>query len=302
MNDIFSKSDPLYPVSNNQDERLLIEFNGNIVSEAEYIFYGIQDCPILEIYPFDTYERLKRYPQEKIYEEIAYFRPEDLITYLNSGNPIDYNDIQFMIEYAKLNFDYSKITYLAMCEAIKELLKSNFVKSITFILSNFRQSDERYLIDIFGKELLNHKCSYLNLDHGDNICQEILHEVKMMADANTPYTTIITNEYQVILDICKKYKEYKADTVFYLLRNHSKNMKQSIKGDSVIFEELYTDKILNAINGDLDTFDLGNIKTPIKSKFARFAPKPFVSDAPSFMTFGEQEQVDYSSNISKGGN
>lgn len=290
MNTISSKSDPLYPISNNQDERILIEFNGIIVSEAEYIFYGIEDCQILEIYPFNTYDRLKRYPQEKVYEEIAYFRPNDLITYLNDGNPLDPNDLQFMIEYAKVNFDYSKVTYLAMTEAIRELLESDFTKSITILFANNRKSDELYLLDTIGSDILNGKCSYLTLDHDDNIHDEILKEVKSMADANTPYTTIITNEYQVILDMCKNYKEYKADTVFYLLRNHSQNMKQSIKGESIIFEELYTDKILNAISGDLEKFDLMNIETPVKSKFARFAPKPFVSDAPSFMTFGEQKE------------
>lgn len=288
MSEIYSKSDPLYPVSNNQDERILIEFNGIIASEAEYIFYGIEDCQILEIYPFNTYERLKKYPQEKVYEEIAYFRPKDLITYLNDGNPLDPSDLQFMIEYAKVNFDYSKVTYLAMTEAIRVLLESDFTKSITIIFANNRKSDELYLMDTIGPEIVNGKCSYLTLDPGDDIHDEILKEVKSMADADTPYTTIITNEYQVILDICKGYKEYKADTVFYLLRNHSQNMKQSIKGESIIFEELYSDKILNAINGGLDRFDLTNIHTPIKSKFARFAPKPFVSDAPLFMTFGEQ--------------
>lgn len=285
---ITNKADPLYPISNNQDERLLIEFNGIIVSEAEYLFYGLDGCPILEIHPFDTYERLKNYPQDKVYEEIGYFRQRDLILYLNDGNDIPEDEINYIIEYTTMNFDYSKVTYLAMTEAIKELAANDFVKSITFILANNRQADAFYLFDIIGPDIIKSKCTNIILDENDNILDVIKDEVKNMADRNLPYTTIITNEYKAILDICKNYKEYKADTMFYLLRNHSQNMKQSIKGDSIIFDELYSDKIINAINGDLEKLDLMNINTPIKSKFARFSPKPFISNAPSFMTFGEQ--------------
>lgn len=288
---ISTKSDPLYPISNNQDERILIEFNGIIASEAEYIFYGIQDCPLLEIYPFDTYERLKNYSQDQIYEEIGYFRPRDLLLYLNDDKEIDEDDINYLLEYAYLNYDYSKVTYLAMTEAIKELLSSDFVKSVTFILSNQRVSDTLYLNDIYGEELLS-KCSYIDMTKDDNILDVIKDEVREMGATNTPYTTLITNEYQAILDICNNYKEYNADALFYLLRNHSQNMKQSIKGESIIFDELYSDEIDKAINDDLENLDLENITTPIKSKFARFSPRPFVTNSPSFMMFGNPQTDD----------
>ena len=100
--------DPLYPVGGNRDERILIEFNGILHSEAEDIFYGMKDCIVLEAHGFHTYDRLLSYKDpEKIYEEIGYFRPRDLIKYLNDGNEIDEEEIDTIIEYSKLNYDYS---------------------------------------------------------------------------------------------------------------------------------------------------------------------------------------------------
>ena len=71
----------------------------------------------------------------------------------------------------------------------------------------------------------------------------------------------------------------------FLLRNHSQNMKQSIKGDSVVFEELFTTEILGAINGNTTDAQLRNFDFPVKAKFGRFNPFPYSTGSPSFMTY-----------------
>ena len=38
--------DPLYPMGDNRDENIMVEFNGIIHSEAERVFYGMRDCAI----------------------------------------------------------------------------------------------------------------------------------------------------------------------------------------------------------------------------------------------------------------
>ena len=100
---------------------------------------------------------------------------------------------------------------------------------------------------------------------------------------------MITNEYQLIIDILNDYRKYKADTTFFLLRNHSQNMEQLIKGDHISFIEKYTDQIIGAINGDVSKSKLENLDFPVKAKFGRFSPVPFSTGSPSFMTFGDTE-------------
>ena len=114
-------------------------------------------------------------------------------------------------------------------------------------------------------------------------------EIKVETTSQTPYTTVITNEYLLILDILKEYKEYNASTMLFLLRNHSQNMEQLIKGDHISFIEKYTDQIIGAINGDVSKSKLENLDFPVKAKFGRFSPVPFSTGSPSFMTFGDTE-------------
>lgn len=288
---ITSVRDPLYPIGDNRDERILVEFNGIIHSEAEDIFYGMKNCPILEAHPFKTYNRLLLYDPYKVYEEIGFFRPVDLVKYLNDGEKIDNDEINAIIEYSKLNYDFSTATLISMAGALRNLINADYVKQITFVLSNNRKTDILYLMDIFDNALLKSKGAILETNP-NNVIESIEKELLEAAENNSPYTTIITNEYQLILDICKDYKKYKADTNFFLLRNHSQNMKQSIKGDSVIFNELYTDEIIGAINGDVSKSKLENLDFPIKAKFGRFSPTPYITSSPSFMTFGENIESD----------
>ena len=118
---------------------------------------------------------------------------------------------------------------------------------------------------------------------------KIKEEIKVETTSQTPYTTVITNEYLLILDILKEYKEYNASTMLFLLRNHSQNMEQLIKGDHISFIEKYTDQIIGAINGDVSKSKLENLDFPVKAKFGRFSPVPFSTGSPSFMTFGDTE-------------
>lgn len=297
--------DPLYPEGGNRDERILVEFNGILHSEAEDIFYGMQDCPILEAHPFNTYQRLLSYKDtDRIYEEIGFFRPKDLILYLNDGQDIDEDEINAIIEYSILNYDYKILTELSMLGALVNLAKVDYVKGITVVFTNHRESDAAYLASVFTKETLMQKFSVVE-SSPDTVITDIEKELKDAADSNNPYTTIITNEYKLILDILNKYEEYKAETTLFLLRNHSENMEQFVKGDSVTvtFRELYTDEITDIINGKYSKLNTNNILTgvdfPAKAKFGRFSPTPFKTDSPVFMTFGENQETDQSSNQSK---
>lgn len=283
---ITKTADPLYPLMNMQDERILIEYNGIIVSDAEIIFYGMEGCPIMEAHPFNTYERLKNLSSDKIYEEIAYFRPYDLVHYLNDGQDIEYEEITAIITYARHNYNYSKMTYLAMTEALRTLFNSEFVKGITIILQNPLDIDYNVLHALFG-DIVMQKCNILKINQDDNIVDAIKEEILTFKNDTYPYTSLITNEYQAIIDICKNYKEYNASTMFYLLRNHSQNMEQSFKDESVFFTEKYNDKINLAMYGDPE--NRADYDYPFKSKFARFTPKPFIPDSPTFMTFGNTD-------------
>lgn len=297
--------DPLYPEGGNRDERILVEFNGILHSEAEDIFYGMQDCPILEAHPFNTYQRLLSYKDtDRIYEEIGFFRPKDLIRYLNDGQDIDEDEINAIIEYSILNYDYKFLTELSMLGALVNLAKVEYVKGITVVFTNHRESDAAYLATVFTKETLMQKFSVVE-SSPDIVITDMEKELKEAADSNNPYTTIITNEYKLILDVLNKYEDYKAETTLFLLRNHSENMEQFVKGESenVRFRELYTDEITNIINGKyskLNTNDkLTEVDFPAKAKFGRFSPTPFKTDSPTFMTFGENQETDQSSNQSK---
>lgn len=286
-NIINSKSDPLYPITNLQKERLLIEVDGIIISDVELIFYGMKDCPILEAYPFNTYTRLLNKSHEEIYEEIAYFRPYDLVLYLNDGEDISYEEITAIINYAILNYDYSYYTYLAMTEALRNLLANDFVIGVSFIISEYNKTIvEKILVKLFNIELLK-KCTFIEMTKEDNIIQVIKTELLRLCNNETPYTSLITNEYQAIIDIATNYNDYNTSTMLYLLRNHSQNMEQSVKGELITFTEAYNDKINNVLYGDLDKPKLENLSYPIKSKIGRFTPKPYIIDSPSFMTFGE---------------
>lgn len=294
--------DPLYPVGGNRDERILIEFDGILHSEAEDIFYGMKDCIVLEAHGFHTYDRLLSYNNpEKVYEEIGYFRPRDLIKYLNDGNEIDDDEINTIIEYSKMNYDYSIYTFLNMLGALETLARTDYVKGITIVFTNHRESDAKFLASMFDKELLTKKFSILE-SSTDTVIQDMEKEMLEATNKNIPYTTVITNEYQLIIDTLTDYRKYKTDTSFFLLRNHSQNMEQLIKGDSVYFNELYTDEITNIITGgfsDKNIPDLSNINFPAKAKFGRFSPTPFKTDSPIFMTFGDNRESEESSNHSK---
>lgn len=281
--------DPLYPMTNDQDERILVEFNGIIHSEAEDLFYGMKDCPILEIHDFNTYNRLRQYDSDKVYEEIGYFRPRDLITYLNDGNELPEDEVNTILEYANFNYDYKTATFLNMTGALSNLMSADYLKGITFVMPNHRHNDYLYLMDMFDNKLLNEKAQILEIDPDDDLITKIKEEIKVETTSQTPYTTVITNEYLLILDILKEYKEYNASTMLFLLRNHSQNMEQLIKGDHISFIEKYTDQIIGAINGDVSKSKLENLDFPVKAKFGRFSPVPFSTGSPSFMTFGDTE-------------
>lgn len=277
--------DPFYPMTNNQDENILVEFNGIIHSEAERIFYGMKDSILLEVHPFKTYRRLLKCTTDQIYEEIAYFRPIDLIRYLNDGEDIEDGEINAIIEYANLNYDYSIATLLSMAGAIGKLFQSDYLKNVTFVMPDDSKNNYLYLLDLYTPDIITKKCNFLIPDNDQSVIDSMKKEILDKSNSKLPYTTIITNEYQLILDVLKDYKKYNAATALFLLRNHSQNMEQSIKGDSVFYKELHTEEIIGAINGDVSKSKLENLDFPVKAKFGRFKPFPYGTGSPSFMTY-----------------
>lgn len=278
--------DPLYPMGKTRDENIMVEFNGILHSESERVFYGLEGCPVLDIHPFETYKRLLSLQDpDRVYEEIAYFRPHRLIQYLNDGNKIPEDEVNAILDYANLNYDFSTATFINMAGTIKSLFQYPAIKNVTIVLPDQTENNLVYLSDILDPKNIKEKCNFIVPDNDQTIMDAMKEELKRKADDNNPYTTVITNEYQLILDVLRDYKTYKADTTLFLLRNHSENTEQVINGDSVWFQELHNTEILGAINGDVNKSKLENLDFPVKAKFGRFKPFPYSTGSPSFMTY-----------------
>ena len=172
-----------------------------------------------------------------------------------------------------------------MAGAIGNLFQSSYLKNVTFVMPDENSNNFMYLEDLYTPNIIQSKCNFLIPDKDQSIINAMKEELLRAANSNNPYTTIITNEYQLILEVLNNYKKYKADTDLFLLRNHSQNMEQSIKGDSVIYKELHTEEIIGAINGDVSKSKLENLNFPVKAKFGRFNPFPYSTGSPSFMTY-----------------
>ena len=172
-----------------------------------------------------------------------------------------------------------------MAGAIGKLFQSDYLKNVTFVMPDDSKNNYLYLLDLYTPDIITKKCNFLIPDKGQSVIESMKEEILDKSNSKLPYTTIITNEYQLILDVLKDYKKYNADTALFLLRNHSQNMEQSIKGDSVFYKELHTEEIIGAINGDVSKSKLENLDFPVKAKFGRFKPFPYGTGSPSFMTY-----------------
>ncbi len=273
--------DVIFPTGNgiNRDEYLLIEYPGIIHSEFEEIFYGLEGCGCLQIHDFNMYRQLLDKPELKVYKELAYFRPDDLITYLNDGNKLPDDEVQFIKEYTNLNYDYSHSVISSMSGALRGLGNSDFIKKI--IIAFPEKVDVRifqYTHDLFGEKILRDKAIVVeNVDHLSRV--EFLKSI--LAEAEQPITTVITNEAQFIIDALADYKKYKCMDTFFILRNHSENMSLSLSEDGVIsFNEKYTDEIMSYINPRQDRL-IDELPLPLKSGFARYNPLPFTTEEQS---------------------
>lgn len=282
-------ADLLFPTGagvNQQDESLLIEVDGILHSECEKIFYGLEGCDLIHSLPLGVYRTLLEYPPDKVYKELAFYRPDDLITHLNDGKPLTEYQMRHVFDYTEQNYSFHPSVRTTMNVAISRLLKEKFVKSVAFyfdrIPSNF---DMQYLADTLPHDELIEKSEvYMpertytsELEQSDALCAFVKNQFVVHKHV---FTTIITNHATAIIDMLKSAEEYGVEKTFFLLRNHSKNMKTMLNSEGkVIFEELYTDQIVDLINPNPNRLTKG-FPLPLAAKFGRFSPLAF-TDKPN---------------------
>lgn len=265
-----------------RNEKFLVEYQGIIHSEAEEIFYGLEGCGLLSFYPFKRYHEIVESlmtPME-IYREIAFFRPDDLLVYLNDDNPIPESRLGFARNYCKINYTFSPSTLTSFAGALKGIIDKDFLKSVTFVFPNSETyKDRRYIRDLYGEQVLESKASILVAKEGQSVAECMRREMLEAQEADDPYTTVVTNEYQFIIECLKNFEILGCEETFFLLRNHSQNMimHSSVNSDGIpdaTFEEIGTKEIETLINPMKDRL-INKVPAPLSTKFARFSPLPF---------------------------
>ncbi len=272
--------DPLYPTGagENRDERMLIEYQGIMHSEAEEIMWGMISCDMLHQYPFKKYSEIMnahRNDPTEVYAETAFFRPDDLITYLNDGEKLPEFVVNYIKQFCKVNYTFVPSTLIAFAGAMKRLMEEDYIESVTFAFdSPYILKDKRYLEDILSPELLQTKGRIILPEEDNPVDVRTLMSLEILrAKAEgKPYTTVVTNSIQLIYDCVTHLDQTGANEMFFLLRNNSENM---IMKEDGTFEELGTQEIVDILNPNKDREDENGLHLPLPTKFARFAPIPF---------------------------
>lgn len=282
-------ADLLFPTGagvNQQDENILVEVDGILHSECEKIFYGLEGCALIQSLPFGVYRALLEYPPDKVYKELAFYRPDDLLTHLNDGKPLTDYQMRHAFEYSEQNYSFYPSIRTSMNVAISRLLREKFVKSIAFyfdrVPSNF---DMQYLADTMpqdeivekGEVYMPEHVHLSELEQGKALCAFVRDQ---FLTHNHVFTTIITNHATAIINMLSAPEDYGVEKTLFLLRNHSKNMKTMLTSEGkVVFEELYTDEIVDLINPNPNRLTEG-FPLPLAAKFGRFSPLAF-TDKPN---------------------
>lgn len=275
----------------NQDEYILVEYPGIIHAESEEIFYGLEGFPVLEHYPFNKYHTLLTYPQAKIYKEIAFYRPRDLLIYLNDGIEMEPDEIQFALEYCKENYSFGDATPLSFSKALAKLLEQTYVKKVSIAFpSQITMKDIYYIGDILPDQLLDDKVEFIFNGDGLSPVEFLKTALCKQKQFDPPYTTVVTNEIDFIYDVLSSFEEYEVYETFFLLRNHSKNVSLVEENGEIKFIEQGTDKIINILN-PIKKRLINGLPLPLKAKFGRFSPVPYVVNEPhNIFNFTETER------------
>ena len=283
--------DPLYPIGESREENILIEFQGILHSEAEEIFYGLQGCGCLSLESFNQYhELLAEYNRLKmldaaearmyIYKEISFFRPRDLLRYLNDGKSLDdrlnrYSREQYALDYCCRNYDYRISTLTSLAGALIPLMSEDVIKHMTVLFPpNPGWRALAYLDQLYTPEIIKEKVYFALREENESPADAMFNIMEQCVDSN-PFTTIVTNEASLIQRCLRAHTRFGDQGQFYLLRNHSENVRMVVDGENhVRFEEQGTKDIEDLILPKKDRL-INGLPLPLMVKFARFSPTPY---------------------------
>ena len=157
------------------------------------------------------------------------------------------------------------------------LIQADFVKSVTFVFNSANNvKDLCFLQDMLGEEILQSKAFIVACESDDRITNTILDEMKGAAEEKNPYTTIVTNSYDVVLKALSDHECYGCEDSFFLLRNNSDNcslVQDPTSGKPTIQEEGNGEiqRIIYPKKGRL----INGLPLPLSAKFARFINIPY---------------------------
>ena len=271
-------NDRLFPIGENRDERILVEYQGIMHAECEEVFYGLEHVPKSPRAPFKRREELLEMDDPVgIYNEICFFRPRTLLDYLNYGETLPPPICDSILELCKLRYDFNPSTITSFCGAMVNLIQADFVKSVTFVFNSTNNvKDLRFLQDMLGEEVLQSKAFTIACESDDKIAGTILDEMEGAAKEKNPYTTIVTNSYDVVHRALSDHERYGCEDSFFLLRNNSDNcslVQDPASGKPTIQEE-GNEEIQRIIYPKKDRL-INGLPLPLSAKFARFINIPY---------------------------
>lgn len=274
-NDLYSKV-PL-SVGDNRDENILIDVLGNWIPECDLIYYGLLNSHYSEeLYKLKNSAIFKPYD---IYHDTCYFTGDDLIRYLaspdNSLADLSEEYLSKATETALEKYMYVPCNETMFRHSIIELAYFDFVKSITLVYPwDMREIDYQYLRAIIPYSVLGK----FKIVSGD-----IDEYIKTKVDSEFRFTTIVLNSIATLNDLIDNSKEYRTESSFFLLRNHSENVSSELVDDNgatkIKFTEIGTEEILNKLIDDK------KLVPKTQMRFARYEPILFDDAKPDPQEF-----------------
>lgn len=257
-------------LNENRDENILIDVLGNWIPECDLIYYGLLYSKYSdELYKLKT---TSMFNPRDTYLDTCYFSGDDLVRYLASPNDeladLDDEYIEKAITTALDKYLYVPCNETMLRHSIIELAYFDFVKSVTLLYPwDVRTIDYAYLKHIIPNTII----SKFKIASGN-----MLEFLDSKSANGKKYTTIISNSLRDIDEMIDNCDKYNTDSTFFLLRNHSYNVKYEIIDDpenlgkkKMEFNEIGTLEIL----GKLMDLERGIPKTQMR--FARYEPALF---------------------------
>lgn len=276
----FTKHDYMYSKMSlanrdNRDENIIIDVLGNWIPENELIYYGLLNSHYSEeLYKLKNTMLFKPYD---IYLDTCYFNGDDLIRYLASPDTslaeLSDDYLTEATNTALEHYLYVPCSETMLRHSIIELAYYEFTRSITLIYPwDVREMDYQYLKTIIPESVM----SKFVITSGDMVGY-----IKNKVNSPNSYTTIISNSLKDINELIDNSKELKVDSSFFLLRNHSGNVKYTTSNNekNIDFEELGNDIILPKLIDDKRMIPKSQMR------FARYEPLLFEDAKPKSSDF-----------------